>query len=561
MPEGRVVTSSISKPSVSHAAPSFRIPLPPTTLFLCALAFAYALPGLFGHDPWKPEDAIGAGIVVQMLERGQWLLPHLAGELYVDDGPLYYWLAALCGRLAAFALSLDDGARLASAGCVIATLLLLRAAARELYGRAQADASMLVLLGSLGLLVHAHETLGELGMLFGEALALHGVALAQRKPHKGGLALGLGLAAAFLSKGPLYAIAPAAAALAILPLSARWRTRSYAVSLAEAAVSFAVPIAVWGAAVALREPAGGAAWLAAQWRELGAPTLENTLYHLQVLAWSAWPAWPIALWLVWERRRQLAEPGLLFALLATAASAAMLLVNRDTREVQSLSVLLPLALLAGPGVERLRRGAVNALVWFAGMSFGFFAGLVWLGWFAMMTGMPQSFARSFTRLEPGYVPAFQWLPFLVALAFTAGWITVLARSDARSPYRSVLYWACGSTLLWSLFMTLWLGWIDYGKSYRPVANSLAAAIGKAFPRGVPCIQSRNLGESQRAALDYHADIVTVRTELNPGKRCPALLVQATPGDEDRELSRDWKRVWEGNRPRDHERYRLYVRTH
>ncbi len=552
------MSSSISsKPGV--AAPSFRISLPPTTLFLCALALAYALPGLFGHDPWKPEDAIGAGIVVQMLSHGQWLLPHLAGGLYVDDGPFYYWIAALCAKLASFALGMDDGARLASAAFVIAMLMLLRAAARELYGRAQADASMLVLLGSLGLLVHAHELLGELGMLFGQALALYGIAIAPRKPRKGALGLGLGLAAAVLSKGPLYAIAPAAAALLVWPLSSRWRTRSYALTLGGAVIACLVPLGLWAAVLAVREPAEGLAWYAAQWPEFAAPALQNVLYQLQVLSWSAWPAWPIALWLLWDRRRMLREPGLRFVLLATAAWLCLLLLTRDTREVQSLAVLLPLALLAGPGVERLRRGAVNALVWFGGMSFTFFAGLVWLGWFAMMTGAPQSFAKSFTRLEPGFAPSFQWLPFLIALAFTAAWIMVLFRSDARSPYRSVFYWACGSTLLWCLIMTLWLGWIDYGKSYRPVAASLSGALARAFPHGVPCIEGRNLGESQRGALDYHAGIVTLRTGSRGAKRCPALLVQARPGEDDA-VAPGWRRIWEGNRPRDHERYRLYVRT-
>jgi len=62
-------------------------------------------------------------------------------------------------------------------------------------------------------------------------------------------------------------------------------------------------------------------------------------------------------------------------------------------------------------------------------------------------------------------------------------------------------------------------------------------------------------------LDYHADIVTRRVEVFGTSRCPVLLVQSRPGDEDPTLSRDWKRIWEGNRPRDRERYRLYIRTH
>jgi hypothetical protein len=54
--------------------------------------------------------------------------------------------------------------------------------------------------------------------------------------------------------------------------------------------------------------------------------------------------------------------------------------------------------------------------------------------------------------------------------------------------------------------------------------------------------------------------VTRRAELHGTSQCPVLLVQARPDEDDRSLSRSWKRIWEGNRPRDKERYRLYVRA-
>ena len=63
--------------------------LPLALPFLALLVFAYLLPGLVGHDPWKPEDAIGIGIVHQMLEHGQWIVPHLAGEPFLEDGPFH----------------------------------------------------------------------------------------------------------------------------------------------------------------------------------------------------------------------------------------------------------------------------------------------------------------------------------------------------------------------------------------------------------------------------------------------------------------------------------------
>ena len=542
----------MSEPSPSVLPP---LKLPPGTLFVGLLALAYALPGIFGHAPWKPEDAIGVGIVNQMLEQGRWLIPHLAGEPYLEDGPFYYWIAALLAKLFSFALDIDDGARLASAVAVFATWFFLRDAAREIHGRAQADAAMLVLLGCLGLLVHAHETFAELGLLAGLALAWHGIALAPRKPHKGGMALGLGLMIAFLCKGYAGIMAPLMTALAIGAFSAHWRTRAFALSLCEALAVLVIPSALW----LILGGALGADWLALQANRFSAPTLAGSAYYLKVLAWAAWPAWPVALWLVWERRGMLATPGILMPILATVFSLGALLAQPEMHEVHALPLLLPLALLAGAGIERMRRGAANSLAWFGAMCFSFFGALVWLGWFAMLAGFPATIARNFQKLEPGHVAVFEWLPFLVALFLTLAWIYVLYRSE-RSLYRSVLYWACGATLVWGLVMTLWLSWIDYGKSYQAVARSLAAAVRQHAPPGKQCIQSSNLGQSQRAAFDYHAGIMTLRLEIEKNPRCPMLLVQAHPDDDDRTLAPHWRRVWEGSRPRDRERYRLYLRT-
>ena len=179
----------------------------------------------------------------------------------------------------------------------------------------------------------------------------------------------------------------------------------------------------------------------------------------------------------------------------------------------------------------------------------------------MMTGMPERMARNFTRLEPGFVPQFQWTALIAAIVLSAGWIWTIARSE-HSPYRSVLWWTGGVSLFWGLAMTLWLPWADYGKTYKPVAMSLADELKRALPRGASCIESRGLGESQRAALDYHAGIVTHRAETHirgsTPIRCPALLVQGRSGEDER-VGQGWRRVWEGSRPRDSERYRLYIR--
>ncbi len=530
------------------------LPLPLPFAALVLLALAYALPGLLGHDPWKTDDAIGAGIVHQMLRHGEWLVPSLAGEPFVEDGPLYYWLGAAFAWLASPVLELHNAARLASAVFALLAFTFVRLAARELYGRAEGDAAMLALLGSVGLLIHAHENVGEIGVLAAHALALYALALARRSSLKAGALLGVAWATALLCKGLGAALVPLLAAL-IVPLACRdWRTRGYAAALALGTLICASVSLAWLWTAHAYAPAALVQWLNYQVNALAEPTRAAVADYVVELSWAAWPAWPIALWVLWVWRRRVLEASVAMPLAALASASAFVAMTPDYREVNLLTLLPPLALLAGAGVPLLRRGAANALAWFGGMTFGFFGFLVWLGWFAMMTGVPAQIARNFAKLEPGHQPQFHWWGFAVAAVITLAWLFVLLRSD-RSPFRSVTFWAAGVTLLWGLIMTLWIGWIDYGKTYRPVA----LALKRALPQGTRCVESRNLGEAQRAAFDYHAGIVTLRAELHPRGRCPVLLVKARPGDDDRALSPQWRRIWEGNRPRDKERYRLYVR--
>src|SRR5712692_5065038 len=512
--------------------------LPRAPVLLALLLLAYLLPGLVGHDPWKTEDAIGIGIVHQMLEHGRWIVPHLAGEPYLEDGPFHYWIAALTAKLFGLVLAPHDGARLASGVMMAAVIVFVHLAGRELYGRTEGISAALALLGCLGLLVHAHETLGKISMLAGQALAWYGIALAPRKPHRAGWLLGAGLTVA----------------LAAPFVSSTWRRREYLMNLIPALLMILVLGGGWLALAESRSGGLALAWWHANAMQFAAPPPAAALgYWGQTLAWALWPAWPLALWTLWEGRRRTAEPGTRVLIAAVVVSLAVLLFLSDPREVYALPLLLPLALLAGAGVPSLRRGAANALAWFGAMSAGLLGALMWLGWFAMMTGFPPTIARNFAKLEPGHVPQFSWTVLAVALAFTLGWLWLILRGE-RSVFRSVTFWAAGITLLWGLAMSLILSWIDYGKSYRTVAQALK----KNIPVDTRCIESRGLGEAQRAVFDYHAEVVTQRLERSAEGRCALLLIQAREGESDT-IGPGWKFLWEGRRPRDRERFRLYQR--
>src|SRR6266478_9813152 len=48
---------------------------------------------------FEPDEGRYAQIPREMLTRGEWLVPTLQGEPYLDKPPLFYWCVMLCYRL------------------------------------------------------------------------------------------------------------------------------------------------------------------------------------------------------------------------------------------------------------------------------------------------------------------------------------------------------------------------------------------------------------------------------------------------------------------------------
>jgi 4-amino-4-deoxy-L-arabinose transferase-like glycosyltransferase len=516
---------------------------------------AFLLPGLFGHDPWKTEDAVGFGVVYDLLAGGSWLAPQLAGEPYLHAGPLYFWVSAVAAKLASFVLPLHDGARIASLLGGALALYFTRLAARELYGREQGDLSTLALMGCLGFLIHVRAVMPECAVLAAVAAGYYGLAIAWKKPGKAGVLFGLGAAAAFLSGGIAAVLPLVVGALALVPLAISQVARSFV-----RAVGIGLAIAVvlggaWLLAVRAAQPDYATAWVAEQWGSLSRPGIAVSTDYLKTLAWLAWPSWPLALWAAWAFRRNLRNPGFALPFAGSVVTLAVLFSSAASRETDALALLVPLSIPAGAVALFLRRGAANALSWFSLMTGGLLAIALWVMWFAMQTGFPAQLASNVAKLEPGYVPAFAIGPFVVAVIYSAGWTWFVRRAELTT-LRSLPFWSAGLVLVWALAMSLWLDWIDYGKSYRTVAQGLRAAI----PASADCVASRDLGEVQRAVFHYHGGLVTQRLETGRGVECRFLLVQASTRVPETLPGPQWDKLWEGGRPRDRERYRLYSRA-
>lgn len=537
-------------------------PMPPRGWPLVALLVLFIIAGLIGHDPWKNDDAITIGVTFDMLQRGHWLAPYLADRPY-PDAPLYYWTAALTGALFSWLLPLHDAIRLASGFWVALTLFLIYRAGREWHCQEPAPhefaiASVLAMAGCLGFLVHAHEAQPMLVALAGHAAAYWALALLPRKPKRAAIIFGMALGLGFLGNGfaPMLALLPVA-------LAALWlaedKRQAGMVLAGGTALGLAIA-APWPMLLAAVNPGYFWQWLGAEFSQIGRPTniLHTAWDYLAMLPWFSWPALPLALWTLRSKRRFLREPSYLLPILATLAVWITLSVTVAARSSSALLLLPPLVLLAAPGVATLRRGAANAFDWFGVMTFTLFCGFVWVGWSAMVTGTPERLAARVGKLSPGFVGEFRLLPFAIALTITIAWIWMMTTGQRqRSPWRGLVHWLGGLTALWLLLMSLWLPWIEHGKSYRSVGVALKAAL----PEKHGCVIGRNISDANRALMDYFAG-VAVRREATAGSERCTWMIAFRDAKASRNLDlAGWKVITEIRRPSERsERFVLYRRT-
>ena len=529
-----------------------RLPLPLSPAALALIALAFVLPGLAGHDLWKSHDALGLGIVHEMAKSGDYLVPRAGGWLWLNDPPLYHWAALASGKALQWVLEFHAAARLASGVFVLAAFWLIYRAVRRWIDATAAAAAVLLLLGSVGLMVHAHEAVPELALLAAMCGALAALPRTASHPLGAGIGFGLALGAGYASS--LW-VAPSALFLAVAAAHLacpEWRTRGGVLFLSIALLLAGVIGALWPFALGSRSEELFAIWWSAN-SEPHDRFVANLRYFLGAGSWFAWPAWPLALWALWSMRRRWSDPRLFVPTLAALLMLVGFAYWGDPQSVTLIPLLAPLALLAAQSLPWLRRGAVAALDWFGLVTFAFFGGLVWLGYVAMMTGVPPRVANNFAKTAPGFAPEFQLVYFVVALALTLGWAYIMFYT-AYSPTRSVTRWAAGIVFLWGSFAMLWMPWADFQKSYRSVALQLRSKI----PVGAACIAQRGLGLSQAAALDYHADIRPRAFDIARPDACPLLLVQGSPRHEFDAPGRGWTQLADVGRPGDKsERYRLY----
>lgn len=114
-------------------------------ILLATVGLVLFLPSLFLRDVWKPDEPRYAQVSREMVDTGEWVVPHLNGETYAHKPPLIFWIAA-----ALRTVGLDaNGGRLVSMLAGIGTMLLTAALALRWFTATTALFAALILATSL----------------------------------------------------------------------------------------------------------------------------------------------------------------------------------------------------------------------------------------------------------------------------------------------------------------------------------------------------------------------------------------------------------------------------
>jgi len=564
---------------------------------LWALGLLYILPGMFGRDPWKNDDASSFGIMWTMAHGslGSWLAPQIAGLPMPGESPLTYWIGAICIKLFGWLLGDPLAARLStiiffligSLSVWYATYLLgRRSEAQPLrlafggqpepkdFGRTLADGAFLIYLGCLGLLLHSHETTAKSLQM---SLVAYAIYLAVRlfdsysaapstPPNawsgiRSAALLGVALGLLILTRG--WAV-PLTVFIGLICL-AMLREKTIATRLLLVTLPVAMIVSgTWLLASysLLPDPHNFSIWEDQNLRQFGWPSWTAFAFYFKYGIWFAWPAWPFAGWAVYAWRQQRKTLHIALPLAFFISLTIMIWLSPRPEEGVLLPLLPALVILAAFGLPTMKRGAINAVDWFSVMTLTTCAAFIWLGWIAKETGWPAQIARNAYKLAPGFKPGFNPTALIIAILGSIFWIVLVNWRLSRRPavlWRAVVLSSGGVVLCWLLLMTLWLPWINYGKSYAGVAVQIYAHL----PAVKQCVDT-NVGPAQRASFAYFGDIPF--SEFSQ-ERCDFLLYQ----DNNHAKSDDaairyqfngrWKLLWTGRRPADRdERFRLYQRV-
>ncbi len=158
---------------------------------------------------FNPDEGRYAEIPREMVQGGDWVIPHLNGLAYAEKPPLQYWATAVSYRV--FGVT-EFAARLYSSLCALGTIVAVWLAARRLWGPEAAIRAAAVIGGMVMFVVLGQLLTLDMSLTFYMTVSLAAFLLAQRSARPQPLMLLAWAATALgvLTKGLVAAAIPAA---------------------------------------------------------------------------------------------------------------------------------------------------------------------------------------------------------------------------------------------------------------------------------------------------------------------------------------------------------------
>ena len=179
---------------------------------LAIAALIYLLPGTWALPLVDRDEPRFSRATVEMLENGNYVVPYFNGEYRFDKPPLTYWWMSLHYRVLGIT---ELGARLHSMLAAWLTSLIIYGLARRMgMERPWAVLGGLIWLSSLQVLIHGRIAVADMPLILSTTLAMSGFwnyLFAKDPPARFGRtfwSVYLGIAIAFLAKGPLALLVP-----------------------------------------------------------------------------------------------------------------------------------------------------------------------------------------------------------------------------------------------------------------------------------------------------------------------------------------------------------------
>ncbi|HTI71433.1 MAG TPA: glycosyltransferase family 39 protein [Candidatus Limnocylindria bacterium] len=532
------------------------------------LVSAWMIPGLVERDPWKADEAYTYGLVLHMSETGDWVVPQLGGEPFMQKPPVFFATATVATKLFGGLVGFTTAARTANVIFLALTLWALWKASEELNGQGTGCSATILFMGCVIYLHTAHMLQTDVSLVAGFALAFYGAALALSRPVPGGIWLGTGIGIAFMSKGLLGPGLLGISLLATMVLFPPWRQPRVFAALGIAFVASLPWLLIWPLALLKRDQELFNQWfldnnlgrfLGAE--RVGRPNLlgldGSRYWFITALPWYTWPAFPLLCVAAWkERARILREPVFQFCLMTLLVVAGILTVSRNGRELYGLPLLVPASVLGARGIRHLNGAWMDW--WRRGVLalFGTAVILAWVAWAAQLNGWIPGFVSFLQGKLPGYTPTFHPAAVAAALVATVLWFWWMLRQPRQEAANVAVNWTAGPVIAYLLAMSIWLPAIESNMSYR----HLAGWKGHLPPAG-ECVASYNLGEPQRAMFHYYNGLKTERHEIGRGTNCNWFLsvADARNPEPDRDPGSGWTLMFQDVHSRK-ELFRLYRRN-